>query len=186
MRCKGTITVLQFLSEHFVYRTPIHRHSCICGYFPHTCMFIGLLVWSLTWLIFLNYAHKTHKAGGKVQAVPDSLLCLPSCVNSFWILCPLWGPLCQPCHSCGISSWLLCLCFPIFPILTAVWEVDKDFRSSGASKAKKRCKACIKLSYVMENLIPRSPRSCVVLCKCSVMRRTLKRVQWRSVTRDIL
>ena len=55
-------------------------------------------------------------------------------------------------------------------------EVDKDFRSSGASKACKRCKACIKLSYVMDNLIPRSPKSCAGLGKCSVMRRTLKRV----------
>ena len=27
MSCKETITVLQFLSEHFVYRTPIYRHS---------------------------------------------------------------------------------------------------------------------------------------------------------------
>ena len=55
-------------------------------------------------------------------------------------------------------------------------EVDKDFRSSGASKAYKRCKACIKLSYVMDNLVPRSPRSCAGLGKCSVMRHALKRV----------
>ena len=55
-------------------------------------------------------------------------------------------------------------------------EVDKDFRSSGASKAYKRCKACIKLSYVMDNLVPRSPRSCAGLRKCSVMQRALKRV----------
>ena len=27
MRCKETITVLQFLSYHFAYRKPIHRHS---------------------------------------------------------------------------------------------------------------------------------------------------------------
>ena len=27
MRCKETITVLQFLSEHFAYQTPIHHHS---------------------------------------------------------------------------------------------------------------------------------------------------------------
>ena len=43
-------------------------------------------------------------------------------------------------------------------------EVDNDFRRSEASKAYKRCKACIKLSYVRDNLVPRSPRSCVVLC----------------------
>ena len=55
-------------------------------------------------------------------------------------------------------------------------EVDKDFRSSGASKAYKRRKACIKLSYVMDNLVPRSPRSCAGLRKCSVMGHTLKRV----------
>ena len=55
-------------------------------------------------------------------------------------------------------------------------EVDKDFRSSGASKACKRFKACIKLSYVMDNLVPRSPRSCAGLRKCSVMGHTLKRV----------
>ena len=55
-------------------------------------------------------------------------------------------------------------------------EVDKDFRSSGASKAYKRCEACIKLSYVKDNLVPRSPKSCVGLRKCSVTQRTLKRV----------
>ena len=27
----------------------------------------------------------------------------------------------------------------------------------------KRCKACIKLSFVTENLVPRSPRSCAGL-----------------------
>ena len=27
MRCKETIAVVQFVSEHFAYRTPIHRHS---------------------------------------------------------------------------------------------------------------------------------------------------------------
>ena len=47
-------------------------------------------------------------------------------------------------------------------------EVDNHFRRSGASKAYKRGKAYIKLSYVRDNLLPRSPRSCVVLCKCSV------------------
>ena len=47
-------------------------------------------------------------------------------------------------------------------------EVDNHFRRSGASKVYNRCKACIKLSYVRDNLVPRSPRSSVVLCKCSV------------------
>ena len=32
-------------------------------------------------------------------------------------------------------------------------EVDKDIRSSGESKAYKRCKACKKLSYVTDNRV---------------------------------
>ena len=44
---------------------------------------------------------------------------------------------------------------------------------SKASKAYKRCKACIKLNYVTENLAPRTPRSCTglgKLVKCNAMR----------------
>ena len=44
---------------------------------------------------------------------------------------------------------------------------------SKASKAYKRCKACIKLNYVTENLAPRTPRSCTglgKLVKCNATR----------------
>ena len=34
---------------------------------------------------------------------------------------------------------------------------------SKASKAYESCKECIKLTYVTDNLLPRSPRSCVIL-----------------------
>ena len=47
---------------------------------------------------------------------------------------------------------------------------------SKASKAYKRCKACIKLGYVTENLVARSLRSCRGLGKWSVTRRELRRV----------
>ena len=84
----------------------------------------------------------------------------------------------------GLVGYLMTLMFMLSclshfntnPYVPRPTEVDKDFRSSGASKAYKRCKACIKLSYVMDNLVPRSPRSCAGLRKCSVMRRALKRV----------
>ena len=54
---------------------------------------------------------------------------------------------------------------------------------SKASKTYKRCKVCIKLSYVTDNLIPTSPSSCVGLRKWSVTWRALRRVHWRSLTR---
>ena len=55
---------------------------------------------------------------------------------------------------------------------------------SKASKTYKRCKACIKLSYVTDNLVPTSPSSCVGLRKWSVTWCALRRVHWRSLTRD--
>ena len=112
---------------------------------------------------------------------------------NFWILCPLWGPLCEPCHSCGscgISYDSYVYAFQSFPFyhrsnVQCPTEVNNHFRRSGASKAYKRCKACIKLSYVRDNLVPRSPRSCVVLCKSSVTWHALRKVHWSSVTRDV-
>ena len=42
----------------------------------------------------------------------------------------------------------------------------------------------IKLSYVMDNLVLRSPRNCAKLRKWSVTRCTLRRVRWSPLTRD--
>ena len=69
--------------------------------------------------------------------------------------------------------------------LTGLLTVLHD-NVSKASKAYKRCKTCINLSYVNDNLVPSSPSSCAGLRKWSVERRALRRVHWRSLRREVL
>ena len=159
--------------------------NCCCVYWA--------VVWSLNWLSFLNYGHKSHKAGEKCKrfqiafSVFSLVLILSGSFALFEVLFVSLVTL------VGLVGCLMTLTFMLSSLshfntnayVQCPTEVDNHFRRSGASKAYKRGKACIKLSYVRDNLLPRSPRSCVVLCKCSVAWHALRKVHWSSVTRDV-
>ena len=151
--------------------------NCCCVYWA--------VVWSLNWLSFLNYTHKTHKAGEKCKwfKIAFSVFSLVLILSESFALFEVLFVTLVTLVGCLMTLMFMLSSLSHFntdAYVQCPTEVDNDFRRSEASKAYKRCKACIKLSYVRDNLVPRSPRSCVVLCKCSVACHARRKVHWRS------
>ena len=122
---------------------------------------------------------------GLLTVLPDDVsMTLESTINKAVIVSPY--PISNSSRSC--SSQLMTLLMPsLFPILTPMQMSNvrqRSVASSRASKAYKRCKVCIKLSYVTDNLVPRSPRIYSGL-KWSVTRHAPRRIHWSSLSRDM-